>query len=477
MNGYDSCIYELHRLPGGLCTSWKRGEYIFDGCIDWLTGSERDGMFYPIWKELGVIQNNEFHYEEEYCRYIEKGCEIVLYLDPGRLEKELNRVSPEDSPVSGELCALIRRFLGFRPNVAKALEVMGPTDYLKMMPDMITHGAQYRDFFKYGRISMANFAARFKNENLRDMFSSIWDSRIPVSLFATTMAWCAGRTAGYPLGGSLKMARDIEKRYLGLGGQIHYGQRVEKITVKDGKATGIKLCDGRQFSSDIVISAADGHATIYDMLDGKYLSDKMKDWYEHSPAFPPYIQISLGVNRDMRGLPRLHYWKMNKPLSIAGHETSYMILHNYSFDASLSPAGKTPLVVRFFTDYAAWKDLTQDHEKYENEKKMLANTVIDRLGELYPGLRQQIEVVDVATPETYIRYTGNWQGATMSWLPTTANFAKSLDKTLPRLEGFYMAGQWLVPGGGIPNALKTGRDVMQIICKKDRKKFVVSQPV
>jgi phytoene desaturase len=44
----------------------------------------------------------------------------------------------------------------------------------------------------------------------------------------------------------------------------------------------------------------------------------------------------------------------------------------------------------------------------------------------------------------------------MYWLPTVGNFAKSLDKMLPGLEDFYMAGQWLIPGGGLPNALKPG---------------------
>jgi hypothetical protein len=34
-----------------------------------------------------------------------------------------------------------------------------------------------------------------------------------------------------------------------------------------------------------------------------------------------------------------------------------------------------------------------------------------------------------------------------------------------------MIGQWLVPGGGLPTALKTGRDAMQMICKKEKLRF------
>ena len=30
-SGYKTTIFELHDKPGGLCTSWKRKGYTFDG--------------------------------------------------------------------------------------------------------------------------------------------------------------------------------------------------------------------------------------------------------------------------------------------------------------------------------------------------------------------------------------------------------------------------------------------------------------
>lgn len=39
MNGYCATIFELHDLPGGLCTAWERKGYVFDGCIHYLFGS------------------------------------------------------------------------------------------------------------------------------------------------------------------------------------------------------------------------------------------------------------------------------------------------------------------------------------------------------------------------------------------------------------------------------------------------------
>jgi phytoene dehydrogenase-like protein len=39
MNGYRTTIFEMHDVPGGVCTSWKRHGHTFDGCIHNLAGT------------------------------------------------------------------------------------------------------------------------------------------------------------------------------------------------------------------------------------------------------------------------------------------------------------------------------------------------------------------------------------------------------------------------------------------------------
>lgn len=52
-NGYDVSIFEMHDRPGGMCTSWKRGGYVFDYSIHNLAGTgERSGLR-RVWEELG----------------------------------------------------------------------------------------------------------------------------------------------------------------------------------------------------------------------------------------------------------------------------------------------------------------------------------------------------------------------------------------------------------------------------------------
>jgi len=48
----------------------------------------------------------------------------------------------------------------------------------------------------------------------------------------------------WPMGGSLALSKNIERRYLELGGEIVFRSRVVKILVENDKAIGVQLEDG-----------------------------------------------------------------------------------------------------------------------------------------------------------------------------------------------------------------------------------------
>lgn len=83
------------------------------------------------------------------------------------------------------------------------------------------------------------------------------------------------KSNGYPIGGSREFARAIEGRYIGLGGKIRYKTKVDTIIVEADRAVGV-ACGGEEHRADEVISCADGHATIFDMLGGKHVNPDRK---------------------------------------------------------------------------------------------------------------------------------------------------------------------------------------------------------
>jgi len=119
-------------------------------------------------------------------------------------------------------------------------------------------------------------------------------------------------------------------------------------------------------------------------------------------------------------------------------------------------------------------DLRQkDIMKYHAEKNRVAEAAIGVLDKRMPGIRNAIELVDVSTPATIIRYTGNWKASQEGWLVEPGAGMRMLPTVLPGLKRFMMVGQWVLPGGGLPSGPMTARPVVKAICKQDQVPFQV----
>ena len=475
MNGYRTRIFEMHYNPGGLCTSWQRKGYTIDGCLHWLVGSSPAVNFYRIWEELGAVQGQRMIDHEEF-KQIEgaDGKVFIIYTDIDRLEQHMRELAHQDEDVIEEFTKTLRACTRFDLPIEKAPELYGPIDGLKLLFKMFPF---LRVMRKWKKISVQDFAKRFTDPFLWEVFPLSFDlPDFPMMGMLMTLAWMHQKSAGYPTGGSLEFSRAIERRYLDLGGEVHYRSPVSKILVENNQAVGVRLADGTEHRGDIIISAADGHTTIFDMLDGKYRNNKIQGYYDKLHIFPPLVQVALGVARSFEGLPHSITYPLKEPVIIAGQEQNRVSVEIHNFDSTLAPPGKTVVKVMFASDYEYWKKLKQDSERYKAEKEQIADKVIALLDQRFPGLASQVEMCDVATPMTWERYTGNWRASFEGWLITTKTFGMRMSKTLPGLKNFYMAGQWVEPGGGVPAAAMSARNVIQVICKRDKRPFETKIP-
>ena len=467
-NGNDATIYESHYLPGGMCTAWKRKGFTFEGCMHYvgLVGSSPEHAYYRQWQELGVVPNTKVIHHDVFHTFRDKsGRTLHLYTDVDRLKEELLSLSSADAKEIEALCTAVKRYAWFIRTtgknpfrlVAKAVSMLRGIPLLK----------------RYGDMDLAEYAACFADPLIRYALTYLFvkPEFACTSLFFFLAGMHIGGT-GFPQGSSLSLARTIERTFLELDGRIEYRKRVKRIEVQDGRATGIELTDGTVVAADIVISAADGHATLYDMLEDKFTTPVQRERFSTQPLYASFVQVSLGVNRDMSGTPHAVKVETAVPFGIAGQTRRVLWYQHFAFDPTMAPQGKTSVTVLYPSDLAWWEKLGYTSEAYEAEKKRILDTTIAQLEQVLPGISSQIEVSDVSTPFTTLRYTHNWKAAPGFMMTKTlaADMVMRPQYTLPGLDDFYMTGQW-VKGFGTPLSAASGKEVIQRICRAEGSKF------
>jgi phytoene dehydrogenase-like protein len=474
MNGYRSRVFELHTIPGGLCTSWRRGEYVFDGAVRYLTGVNPQSRVHRLWEELGVLEGREIHFYDEFERFeAADGRSLCMYTDIDRLAQHMLDLAPEDRVVIGEFAQALRHFTKMEVPVD-----ITPSDLLEMLELGRSMLPVLVPVLRWRNVTVSQFAKRFRNALLREAFPQFFQfsrSDFPMMLMLQTLAMMNDREAGYPIGGSLQFAKDIAERYSALGGQIHYRSRVVKILTRDDRAVGVRLEDGSEHRADFVISAADGHSTLFDLLDRRFLDERLRSRYHYVPVAKSILQISLGIDIDLSAEPPVLSFPLKQPILLGNVWHDRLVSKHYCFDPTMAPPGKSVLTIWCEADYDHWKRLRADRGQYREAKRRVADQVITALDSRHPGLASRVEVTDVATPITYERYTANWRGAFAGWALTTRKMSMmmggGMDKTLPRLGAFYMIGQWVEPGGNVELAAASGRDVIKDICQLEGREF------
>ncbi|MFX0108844.1 MAG: phytoene desaturase family protein [Candidatus Hodarchaeota archaeon] len=478
MNGYESKIFEYHSKPGGVAAVWKRGDYLIDGGIHFLICHKPGTSIYDVYQEIGAVGSYELEDMNKYMRFMdETGSKVIEFTENlDKLEQDLIELSPEDADE-------IRKFLkevdwmkdsplltDLGMSTAPP-ELRGRFDTLKDMWNM-------RGFMKYftGKWSKSatGYSEYLKDPFLKTVFKNLFSPDVSIWFVIMIMATVAGGLLGLFKGGCHEFIEAIVNKYESLGGEIQYRSKVEKIIVEDDVAVGVVLSDGIEHRADVIVSAADGRSTIFNLLGGQYVDEKIEKRYSTWKPYDPMIIVSLGVNRVFEKEAPFTIFIMKDPLVYAGRSITCLPLRVMNYGDAFAPKGKTVIQVMLETDWEYWFDLRQNHDDYKAMKKQIADEIVKRLEVQYPGITSQIEITDVATPYTSWRYTLNDKGSPMGWLLTKSTLTELIPRTLPGLENFYMAGHWVLPGGGVPGSIYTGRNVLQILCKKEGREFKTS---
>ncbi len=462
-SGLDVEIYEQHFMTGGVCTSWSRQGYTFEGAVHWLTGSSPDSASYRLWTETDILNDSVKTYRHDPYRVLEfQGQQLCLYRDIEKLKAHLLEVSPRDEKMINQLYKDIKALVGMSMPIMDEKGVkmrvrskFGLGQIAKMLP-------AFTKMRRLSAISATEYAAQFSHEGLRQLLTTVIPTEYNAMGLVTVMATFADN-GHFPEGGALGLTHRMTDKFTKLGGKLFLSSKVEKVTVENGKANGI-IVKGKFIAADAVIITQD-LMTAANLFDNPPDDLWIKEIQENTiPQLSTLVGI--GVRADMSANPHQFHFKPNVPLKYAGQELALLGLMNYAAHPEYAPEGCTALTMCFVGDTYDWWAKAKADGRYAEEKSALAEQVTCALIEKFPQLGGNIEVIDIATPLTYERYTGSYKGSWMSIMGKNAAMEMRSRVTCESIKRVYFAGFRTQLSGGLPVAVASGRRAAQLVCKQ-----------
>ena len=470
-SGFDVTIVEQHNIPGGLSTAWSRKGYYFEGGMHWLTGSCPDLPLNRVWKETGALQDNNpiENRDPLYTLIDENGKKVSIYRYLPKMQEALIEYAPEDKHMIKKMCRAIKDFTNFHMPVMdiRGCKCKTPApihigEFVKMLPAILRV-----PYLK--NTSYMEYIAKFKNKNLRHLLSSVIGYRYNALSFIYTLGSFATGDCGYPAGGSVRMANNMLETYQKLGGKILFRTKVTNVQVEDYEVRGVETDKGN-LEADAVIITQDARAAVDSLFD-EMIDEPWVNTMRHEAVTEQNIFIGMGVKADLSHLPYCCVFPLEKPFEYAGCKWNELRIYNYAAYKEHSSEGCTTLTCLLIGEsYGFWKAAKADGT-YKDKKKELGELFVKQLADFIPEVESALEVIDVATPCTYERYTGSYEG---SWMSVWEKGGKQYNypQTLDSIFGVYFAGQRIQMPGGLPIAVYTGRLAVQYLCRDFGVEFV-----
>ncbi len=479
--GFKALVLEHHDKAGGYATTFKRpGGFIFDVSLHSTVVGERNGVHnlipgFPEIKEVEFVPH-PYLYRVIFPEYDIRVPQKNLL---GYIKILIEHFPEEEEGIKG----IFEDMNGFAEDINKFLRAGGQVD-------MSTFPKEYPYLFQnYARTWGQMLDARIKDPKLKAIISVQWGyyglppSKLASLYYALPAIGYLQEGGYYPIGQSQKISdafvRFIEKH----SGKVLLKKRVEKILVEDHAAYGVRTTDGSEYKAKVVVSNANAPDTFQTMMnEDEYLKDYVARLDEFSVSLSCF-QVFLGLKKDLVGELGIKDTEVSYESGYDA-DASYEALVNADIENSgwglllydnlyegYSPKGKNTLNILILQGYDHWKTYEADYWKgkkkaYRAEKERMADILIDRVEKtLLPGLRKAIEVKDIGTPLTNIRYTRNYRGAIYGWDQTLDNSGNSRLPHKTPITNLYLAGAWTRPGHGygavIPSGLQCFAEIMK----------------
>jgi len=479
--GFKPLVIEQQDKVGGFATAFSRpGGFTFDVSLHSTSVGERDGAFNLIWG-FPEITDVEFKLHPHLFRAVFPDHDLrVSQRDPAAFVATLSSLFPEEK---AGIAGLFDDMTGLSDDIGRLQRVKGQLD-MSRFPVEFPRLARFHQS-TWGQM----MDSRIRSPRLKAVLSSQWGYYgLPpskLSCFYYVMPLLGYLEAGgfYPKGRSQDISNAFARFIRTHGGEILLDTKVEKILAKDGIASGVTTSDGRTHTARAVVSNASPFATFGRMVDDQALvADYLGRCRQYSVSLSSF-QVFLGLEQDLTrklgiGDSEVFYEPSYDPESSyerareADVENGgvYLTLYDNIY-AGYSPAGKNTIGIMTLQGYDHWEKFAKDYHagekrEYRREKERMAEVLIRRAEKaLLPGLSSAIQVKEIGTPLTNVRYTGHHRGAIYGWDQTVNNSGSARVGHGTPIRNLFLAGAWSKPGHGYGAVISSGLECCGEILK------------
>ena len=236
----------------------------------------------------------------------------------------------------------------------------------------------------------------------------------------------AFRAWGIPKGGTGGVSLSIAGAARALGAEIRTEAPVARIRTRDGRAIGVVLEDGEEIDASVVLSSADAKVTFLDLLEPEALDPSFAAEVRRFKFRGSSGKVNLAVDRlpDFTCLPgvgehlrgAISFSPSMDDMERAYDDAKYgrwsarpyidMIIPTL-VDPGMAPPGKH--VISCFVQYAPYK-LDPALGTWDDNREAFGDTVIDRIAEFAPNIRDIVIGRQVLTPLDIERTMGLTEG-------------------------------------------------------------------
>lgn len=468
--GHGVELFEKRDKAGGRAYVYEKDGFTFDGGPTVITAPF---LFDEIFEQAGKQRSDYVEFvpcDPFYRIFNAEGKKFDYNGDHEFVLSEIERWNPGDKQGYTEFLSTTKAIFnkGFVELADQPFHNFW--DMIKIIPDLIRLQS-HKTVFQY----VSKF---IDNDFLRRVFS-FHPLLVGGNPFDTTSIYAMihylEREWGvhYAMGGTGAIVQALVRLIEEQGGQIHLNAEVEEITIRNGKATGIRLKNGTEHRADQVVSNADVAFTYRNMIPSAERSTYTDRKIERMKYSMSLFVIYFGTKRRYLDSKLEHH---NIILGERYEELLADIFHDKELandfslylhmptktDPSLAPEGCEGFYVLSPVPHL---DSGTD---WKSQAKPYRDKIMNFLEEHYlPDLQENIVAEHHIDPLHFQQTLNSYKGSAFSVEPILTQSAwfrphnKSED-----VDDLFFVGAGTHPGAGLPGVLSSAKIVEKLVCNE-----------